>query len=56
MSSVIQGFWSLTARFNVALRTAASTISCPIRLMRMLTGPSGGLPCSRQSIRYWTGF
>ena len=39
---------SLTAFLSFALLTAASTISCPMRLMGNDTGPSSGLPFSRE--------
>jgi hypothetical protein len=47
---------SFTVRFTFALRTAASIISWPMRLMATDTGPSSGCPCSRQWRKYCTGF
>ncbi len=45
-----------TARRDAAERTAASTISWPMREMGRLTGPSSGVSVSRQWMRYWMGF
>ena len=46
---------SAIVRFSLALRTAVSTICCPMRAVSTDRGPSTGTPVSRQWRKYCTG-